>query len=253
MDNQFGLRLYEIAPGQEPRIIPINTSSSADFPLTIGRSSDADIHIGVIGRKVLIPHPEPDKRARGEKVPISSLISRTQATIFRDEAGRIRIRDGNGNSSQFGIREGATNKLLRRPWMLGPGAFVKVTPEAGGYRCWLEWKKECEADAPTLGFSQWQNENLQEELDEQRLAIEALNKALIATKKESTKTNRRQDVVIQNLTKALIGITLVVAAISAIALGVDAEFITEIAKVTGVISGIVGIGAVWKLQPNDNG
>ena len=153
--EEFGLQLHEIAPDQNPRIIPINTSSTADFPLTIGRSSDADIHIGVIGRKVLIPHPNSDKRSRGEKVPISSLISRTQATIFRDAAGRIRIRDGNGNSSQFGIREGATDKLLRRPWLLGPGAFIKVTPEGGGYRCWLEWPaKASDTDIPTLGFNQ---------------------------------------------------------------------------------------------------
>ncbi|MEM9266354.1 MAG: hypothetical protein AAGA46_12585 [Cyanobacteria bacterium P01_F01_bin.13] len=62
-------------------------------------------------------------------MPISQLISRIQVTIFRDENGRIRITNGNGSASQYGLREGATDKLLHRPWLLSPGAFVKLTPE----------------------------------------------------------------------------------------------------------------------------
>ena len=249
MENKLGLKLYEIAPGQKDREIDIDTNYDSDFPLTIGRSSDASIHIGVIGRQVLIPHPDPTLRERGKKIPISSLISRTQATIFKDGAGRLRIRSGNGKESRSGIREGATDRVLTRPWLLGPGAYIKLTPEGGGYRCWLEWPaKTSDSDAPTLGFSQWQNENLTEELDEQKLAIESLKDTISKIKEESSKINRRQDKVIQNLAKALVGITVFIAIISAIALGIDAEIITEIAKIAGVISGVVGVGAVWKLQ-----
>ena len=254
--EKLGLRLHEIAPNENPRTIPINISANADLPITIGRSPDADIHIGVIGRKVLVPHPDPRKRAAGEKAPISNLISRTQATIFRDDAGRIRIRDGNGNSSQFGIREGATDKPLRRPWLLGPGAFIKVAPEGGGYRCWLEWpaKESDGADTPTLGFNQWENENLQEELAELQAAIETLNVALTNAKKESRETNSRQDRQIRSAEKKIARLKILAAiavSILSLSMGITIEEIQIIVQAIAIIGSLVGGGFI--LQEKSQG
>ena len=242
--TNFGLKLYEIAPDAN-RIIDIDTS---ELPITIGRSSSANIHIGVIARNVNIPHPNAQKRAAGETVSIAQLISRTQATIFQDEAGKLRIRDGNGNSSQYGIREGQGNKLLRRPWLLGPGAFIKLTPEGGGYRCWLEWPAtESGSDAPTLGYSQWQNENLEEELNEQGQAISALKQSLDETKKESKKTNRAQDLRIRNTEKKIarrkiLGVVAILGLL--LSLGITSEQIQVIVQAVGVISVAVGGGVI---------
>lgn len=243
--TNFGLKLYEIAPGHADRIIDIDTS---DLPITIGRSSGANIHIGVIGKDVYIPHPNAQKRAAGETASIAQFISRTQATIFQDETGKLRIRDGNGSSSQYGIREGASNKLLRRPWLLGPGAHIKLTPEGGGYRCWLEWPStQSDSDTPTLGYSQWQNENLEEELTEQGKAIAALTQSLDQAKRESGETNRAQDLRIRNTEKKIARLKILgVVAIAGLflSLGITSEQIQEVVQIVGVISVAVGGGVI---------
>ena len=242
------LTLYEIAPGEPPREIPISTGADGDFPLTIGRDPETDIPIGVLGWKVLVPHPDPRKRAKDEKIPISSLISRTQATIFRDNAGKLRIRDGNGNASGAGIREGRTNKLIRRPWLLGPGAHIKLTPEGEGYRCWLEWPAEkSESETPTLGFDQWQNENLQEELTEQRVALEALNEALMAAKKESRKIDTEQNQRIRSAEKKisqLLKLGAIAVGVFAISLGISAEQIQKVVQAIAIVSAVGGGGFI---------
>ncbi|EKU98121.1 hypothetical protein Lepto7375DRAFT_7382 [Leptolyngbya sp. PCC 7375] len=242
------LTLYETAPGQVPREIPIATGIDGDFPLTIGRDSHADIQIGVIGWKILVPHPDPRKRANGERVPISSLISRTQATIFSDEAGKLRIRDGNSHPSGSGIREGRTNKLIRRPWLLGPGAHIKLTPEGEGYRCWLEWPAEkSESETPTLGFDQWENENLQEDLASMQAALNALNEALIAAKNDSTKINTAQDQRIRSAEKKISRLLLlgaIAVSIFAVSLGISTEQIQTIVQVIAIVSAIGGGGFI---------
>lgn len=242
------LKLYEIAPGEHPREIPIATGADGDFPLTIGRDSETDIPIGVLGWKTLVPHPDPRKRAKGERVPISSLISRTQATIFRDNAGKLRIRDGNGNASGAGIREGRTNKLIRRPWLLGPGAHIKLTPEGEGYRCWLEWPAEkSESETPTLGFDQWQNENLQEELAEQRAALESLNEALTIAKKESREIDSQQNQRIRSAEKKISRLLIlgaIAVGIFAVSLGISTEQIQTIVQVVAIVSAIGGGGFI---------
>ncbi|NEZ59466.1 hypothetical protein DXZ20_28240 [Leptolyngbyaceae cyanobacterium CCMR0081] len=242
------LTLYEIAPGEHPREIPIATGIDGDFPLTIGRNSHADIQIGVIGRKVLVPHPDPKKRADGEKVSISSLISRVQATIFRDEIGRLRIRDGNSHPSAFGIREFGTNKLIRRPWLLGPGAHITLTFEGEGYRCGLQWAaEESESETPTLGYERWHNENLQEELAEQRAALKALQEALNTTKKESSEINTAQDQRIHSAEKKISRLLLLGAIavfIFAISLGISAEQIQTVVQVIAILSAVGGGGFI---------
>ncbi|MFG6094372.1 FHA domain-containing protein [Leptothoe sp. ISB3NOV94-8A] len=242
------LTLYEIAPGQVPREIPIATGSDGDFPLTIGRDSHADIQIGVIGWKILVPHPDPRERANGERVPISSLISRTQATIFRDESGKLRIRDGNSHPSGSGIREGRTNKLIRRPWLLGPGAHIKLTPEGGGYRCWLEWPAEkSESETPTLGFDQWQNENLNEELAEQRAALKALQEELITAKNESREIDTKQNQRILSAEKKISRLLLlgaIAVGVFAVSLGISTEQIQTIVQVIAIVSAIGGGGFI---------
>lgn len=241
------LTLYEIAPGEHPREIPIATGTG-DFPLTIGRSPNADIHIGVIGRKVLVPHPDAKRRAAGEKISISDMISRTQATIFKDKAGKLRIRDGNSHPSGSGIREGRTNKLIRRPWLLGPGAFIKLTPEGEGYRCWLEWPAEkSESETPTLGFDQWQNENLNEELAEQRAVLESLQEALLSAKKESreidTKQNQRIHSAEKKISRLLI-LGAIAVSIFAVSLGINIEQIQTVVQVIAIVSAVGGGGFI---------
>lgn len=242
------LTLYEIAPGQVPREIQIATGADGDFPLTIGRSPNADIHIGVIGRKVLVPHPDAKRRATGEKIPISDMISRTQATIFRDEAGKLRIRDGNSHPSGSGIREGRTNKLIRRPWLLGPGAHIKLTPEGEGYRCWLEWPAEkSESETPTLGYDQWENDNLNEELAEQRAVLEALQEALNAAKKESHQIDTKQNQRILSAEKKISRLLLlgaIAVGIFAFSLGISTEQIQTIVQVIAIVSAVGGGGFI---------
>ncbi|MEO0737983.1 MAG: FHA domain-containing protein [Cyanobacteria bacterium J06649_12] len=240
------LRLYEIAPNERERVIDIDTSFDADMPIIIGRNQDCDIQIGVIGRKVLIPHPSVNRQ--DEKIPISSLISRIQATIFRDDQGRLRIRSGNGKDAAFGLRDGSTDKVITRPWLLGPGAYIKLTPESAGYRCWLEWAADsCDADTPTLGFSQWQSENLQEEIDEQGKAIEALTTSLSQVKQESDAINKAQDLKIRSTEKKLARLKILgVVAIAGLllTLGITSEQLQEIVQVVAVLSTAAGGGAI---------
>ncbi|MEM9267237.1 MAG: FHA domain-containing protein [Cyanobacteria bacterium P01_F01_bin.13] len=247
MNNELGLKLCEVGPNSE-RTIEIDTGPEAELPITIGRSPDANIIIGILGRNVYVPHPNPIKRQAGEKVQISQLISRVQATIFRDEIGRIRIRDGNGNASQYGLREGATDKLLRRPWLLSPGAFVKLTPEGNGYRCWVEWSApSCDADTPTIGFSAWHNENLQEELKEQASAIKALNTALEDLQTTSTETDKRQDLKIRFTEKKLARLIIVGAielSILAVSLGITSEQMQEILQIVTMVATVLGSGVI---------
>ncbi|MEO1391035.1 MAG: FHA domain-containing protein [Cyanobacteria bacterium J06634_6] len=218
------------------------------MPITIGRSQDCDIQIGLIGRKVLIPHPDPTKRTAGEKVSISQLISKTQATIFCDEHQRLRIRSGNGKDAAFGLRDGSTNQFIGRPWLLGPGAYVKLTPEGSGYRCWLEWAaKTCDADAPTLGFSQWQNENLQEEIEEQGKAIAALNTSLTEVKRQSTERDKAQDLKIRTTEKKLAQLKILGAIAIAgllLSIGITSEQLQEIVQAVAIIGTAAGGGFI---------
>ena len=130
MHNDNGLRVMEMGDGTT-RTIHIDTQGK--FPVVIGRNPDADIQIGLLGKRTFI------KDAKGNDVPISKCISKIQATIYRYDNGDLRIHDGNGDPSSGGIRIFGCDKPIERPVPLSPGAHIELMPRVKGYYCWLEW------------------------------------------------------------------------------------------------------------------
>ena len=214
----------------------INIDTQGKFPLVIGRTPDADIQIGILGRRTFV------KDATGNDVPIAKCISKIQATIYRYDNGELRIHDGNGEPSSGGIRIFGSNKPIKRPVPLSPGAHIELMPRVKGYYCWLEWADDTNAsDEPTQGFNRWNNEVLQDS----NQVLENRVKELESSVSVCSATNRTQDQKIKNADQKIHRIKIFgIVAISAIliSLGVDIE---EVDKVLKVVAFVAGSGLIW--------
>ena len=214
----------------------IHIDTQGKFPVVIGRNPDADIQIGLLGKRTFI------KDAKGNDVPISKCISKIQATIYRYDNGDLRIHDGNGDPSSGGIRIFGCDKPIERPVPLSPGAHIELMPRVKGYYCWLEWTNDTNAsDEPTQGFNRWNNEVLQDS----NQVLENRVKELESSVSVCSTTNRIQDQQIKNTEQKIHRIKIFgIVTISAIliSLGVDVE---QIDKVLKVVAFVAGTGLIW--------
>ena len=228
------LILYEAANGNIISV-PIDTSPDANFPISIGRAHDASIQVGKLAKDI------PIKRPDGNPGTLDSLISRYHATIYRCDNGDLRIRDGNGKRSLTGIRWGSQNKPAIKDLLLSEGAYVKIGPEKHTWKCWIEWpsSKKLEGDEPTLGHSQWENINLQEEINELVLRVGDLE---VSDQKQTKELNQQRKKT-QRIRLMLAGLVLLIVGISVIALGIGEhlqQWTETITIITALTAGVLG-------------
>ncbi|MEO1255843.1 MAG: hypothetical protein AAFY41_13325 [Bacteroidota bacterium] len=233
MHNDNGLRVMEMGDGTT-RTIDIDTQGK--FPLVIGRTPEADIQIGLLGKRTFV------KDATGNDVPIAKCISKIQATIYRYDNGELRIHDGNGDPSSGGIRIFGCNKPIERPVPLSPGAHIELMPRVKGYYCWLEWADSTSAcDEPTLGFNRWNKALLEDDKRVLEVRVSELEENLAdkaATDKAQNKKIRNTEQKIHRI--KIFGIVAVSAIV--ISLGVDIE---QIDKALKVVAFVAGSGLIW--------
>ena len=222
----------------------IHIDTQGKFPVVIGRNPDADIQIGLLGKRTFI------KDAKGNDVPISKCISKIQATIYRYDNGDLRIHDGNGDPSSGGIRIFGCDKPIERPVPLSPGAHIELMPRVKGYYCWLEWADSTSAcDEPTLGFNRWDKKLLEED----KRVLEGEKQELLERIQGVEITNETQDAKIrlteQKIHRIKIFGIVAVSAIS-ISLGVDIE---QIDKALKVVAFVAGSGLIWTASEKKGG
>ncbi len=251
MDTTVSIpEIIEIIAGQEPEYHQIDLARVSSL-------KSEGLHIGL--------NPQGGGLKIGEKAPHNArrYISRTQATIYYEDGGKLYIRDGNGNPSSNGIW--VAGKICTRPVPLYPGAEVDLVPNRDGYRCFLEWAipedseslKDCN---PTSGF---QSFVLQGELDASNEEIAKLRQAIqdleISARYQETElkrqktTNDQQTKVISRHYKSvrslkhwLLGITLFMVLIGVATLGLDVETIESVIKILGLLMATLGTGGAVK-------
>ena len=233
MAEDSELRIIEIG---DRNTRTINIDPNGKFPLVIGRGPDADIQIGILGKRTFV------KDSRGDDVAIAQCISKVQATIYRYDNGELRIHDGNGNPSAGGIRIFGSNQPIERPVPLSPGAHIELMPRVKGFACWLEWADSTSAcDEPTLGFNRW-NKSL---LEDDKRVLEGEKRDLEKRISAVENVNETQDLKIKR-TEQKIARVKILGAIAVIAilisLGIDIEQLEQVLQIVAVVA---GGGLIW--------
>ena len=235
MQQQSPLRVIEIGDGAD-RTIPIDPNGP--FPVVIGRGLDANIRIGLLGKRTFV------KDQQGNRVPIVSYISSVQATIHRYENGELRIHDGNCKPSANGIRIFGQQDPIKRPVPLSPGAHVELAPKKNGYGCWVEWADNSnDSGEPTLGFNRW-NKAL---LEDDNRVLEGEKRELLERVRAIEIVNEAQDLKIKRTeqkTSRLIILGAIAVSIFAISMGISIEEIQMIVQILAIVGSAVGGGVI---------
>lgn len=245
------LKLIECRVGQPKSETPIDLSNG---PVTIGRSSSADIRVaaGVSAQALYV-----------------RTLSKVQATVYEEE-GDIFIKDGGTRPSSNGIYY--KGRRTYAPIQLYEGIEVELFPQAGDFHLYVTWPFEkaevIEADTLIIERENLENQlegageevtrltwvvsELERRLNQNSEASEVLNRKMQAVYNELRKqqqSNKRQDKRLKLLKRLLIIFCVVCFAATWLMLGGDQETLVIVGKAIISIASFVGI--FFGVKPGD--
>ena len=237
------LKIIECRPGRSQHQVPIDLEK---LPATIGKGQGDtyQMAVGVDPRSIYFQS-----------------LSRVHATLYR-EGDDIWLRDGNGKPSTNGLF--FNSRRIYNPVRLYPGIQIDIFPEVKGYHLYVEYEATGGdgSEFATLGL---EHEFLAQELKTADERVEELT-WVVADPKKRLEVNSKEDYSlkqaigeintalsdqklqknalskqVRQLRRILIGIAVVMVALSWLLFGGDAESLELVGKAVISLVGLFGV------------